>query len=263
MLCLFEPWPELCPGLDSWTQTHGPHKTWAIHIWSWVCLKHKSSLAQPELWKSSPQIKSHIRENQNRIKLATFSLHRHERYFELSLWNLVFHVQVSLWAWPNVISALFLFNFFPYTSEGGLEADPKRRSKGSPWSNRTFFPNAFWDHWINIHVPRTVAYVPAQWMGDKQSSLWFSEVKRQSTKSQNRTQIIDSPLSLAWPSMGLAIWKNFGLILHDSSLYPLVTQSCPTVYDPMDCSPIGSSVHGILQIRILEWAAIPFSSGSS
>ena len=74
-------------------------------------------------------------------------------------------------------------------------------------------------------------------------------MKRQSTKSQNRTQIIDSPLSLAWPSTGLAIWKNFGLILHDSSLYPLVAQSCPTVYDPMDCSPIGSSVHGILQLR--------------
>ena len=33
----------------------------------------------------------------------------------------------------------------------------------------------------------------------------------------------------------------------------LVTQSCPTVCDPMDCSPPGSSVHGILQARILEW----------
>ena len=33
--------------------------------------------------------------------------------------------------------------------------------------------------------------------------------------------------------------------------------------DPMDCSPPGSSVHGILQARILEWVAIPFSRGSS
>ena len=33
--------------------------------------------------------------------------------------------------------------------------------------------------------------------------------------------------------------------------------------DPMDCSPPGSSVHGILQARILEWVAMPFSSGSS
>ena len=36
-------------------------------------------------------------------------------------------------------------------------------------------------------------------------------------------------------------------------------QSCPTLCDPMDSSPPGSSVHGILQARILEWAAISFS----
>ena len=42
----------------------------------------------------------------------------------------------------------------------------------------------------------------------------------------------------------------------------LVTQSCPTLCDPRDCSPPGSSVHGILQPRIQEWAAIPFSRGS-
>ena len=41
------------------------------------------------------------------------------------------------------------------------------------------------------------------------------------------------------------------------------TRLCPILCDPMDCSPPGSSVHGILQTRILEWAAIPFSRGSS
>ena len=41
----------------------------------------------------------------------------------------------------------------------------------------------------------------------------------------------------------------------------LVTQSCPTLCDPMDCSPPGSSVHGILQARKLEWVAISFSNG--
>ena len=40
-------------------------------------------------------------------------------------------------------------------------------------------------------------------------------------------------------------------------------QSCPTLCDPMDCSPPGSSVHGILQARILEWVAMPSSRGSS
>ena len=43
----------------------------------------------------------------------------------------------------------------------------------------------------------------------------------------------------------------------------LVTQSCPTLFNPMDCSPPGSSVHEILQERILEWFAILFSRGSS
>ena len=42
----------------------------------------------------------------------------------------------------------------------------------------------------------------------------------------------------------------------------LVAQLCLTLRDPMDCSPPGSSVHGILQARILEWAAMPFSRGS-
>ena len=43
----------------------------------------------------------------------------------------------------------------------------------------------------------------------------------------------------------------------------LVTQSCPTLCHPMDCSQPGFSVHRILQARILEWVAISFSRGSS
>ena len=41
----------------------------------------------------------------------------------------------------------------------------------------------------------------------------------------------------------------------------LVAQPCPTLCDPIDCSPPGSSVHGILQARILEWVATPISRG--
>ena len=40
-------------------------------------------------------------------------------------------------------------------------------------------------------------------------------------------------------------------------------QSCPALCDPMDCSPPGSSVHGVLQARILEWVVMPSSRGSS
>ena len=43
----------------------------------------------------------------------------------------------------------------------------------------------------------------------------------------------------------------------------LVAEWRPTLCDPMDCSPSGSSVHEILQARILEWVTVPFSRGSS
>ena len=47
------------------------------------------------------------------------------------------------------------------------------------------------------------------------------------------------------------------------SVRVLVTQSCLTLCNPLDYSPSDSSVHGILQARILEWVVIPFSRGSS
>ena len=52
---------------------------------------------------------------------------------------------------------------------------------------------------------------------------------------------------------------NIGVHESESEL----TQSCPTLCDPTDYSLPGSSVHGILQARILEWVAISFSRGSS
>ena len=42
-----------------------------------------------------------------------------------------------------------------------------------------------------------------------------------------------------------------------------VAQSCLTLCGPVDCSPPGSSIHGVLQARTLEWVAISFSRGSS
>ena len=52
--------------------------------------------------------------------------------------------------------------------------------------------------------------------------------------------------------------KQKAVCIHAKSL-----QLCPILCDPMDCSPPGSSVHGILQARILEQIAIPFSRESS
>ena len=67
-------------------------------------------------------------------------------------------------------------------------------------------------------------------------------------------------------------WKYFSFKLHViifsnshwvASVVISCFHSCPTLYDSMNCSPPGSSVHGILQARILEWVAICFSRGSS
>ena len=62
-----------------------------------------------------------------------------------------------------------------------------------------------------------------------------------------------SCLLSAWCLLSVYLWFYLNIA---KSL-----QLCPTLYDPMDCSPPGSSVHGILQARILEWVAISFSRG--
>ena len=68
------------------------------------------------------------------------------------------------------------------------------------------------------------------------------------------------------PSVSLSLEKspiNHCPLVYILRVNMLVAQSCPTLCDPMDYSPSGSSVHGILQARIPEWLAIPFFSGSS
>ena len=57
----------------------------------------------------------------------------------------------------------------------------------------------------------------------------------------------------------LRISKVLNILDSDSE----VTQSCPTLCDPMDSTQPGSSIHGIFQARILEWVAISFSRGSA
>ena len=70
------------------------------------------------------------------------------------------------------------------------------------------------------------------------------------------------------PSLGFSRQEHWGGLpfpspMHESENGSEVAQSFPTLIDPMDCSPPGSSVHGIFQARVLEWVAIPFSRASS
>ena len=70
-----------------------------------------------------------------------------------------------------------------------------------------------------------------------------------------------SRLPCPWDSPG----KNTGVGCHfllqcmKGKSESEVAQLCPTLSDPMDCSPPGSSIHGIFQARVLEWGAIAFS----
>ena len=77
---------------------------------------------------------------------------------------------------------------------------------------------------------------------------WLSPHSPMLTLLQVFAQILPSQWDPLWPSY--LKWSE-------------VTQSCPTLCDPMDCSLPCSSIRGILQARILEWVAISFSRGSS
>ena len=61
------------------------------------------------------------------------------------------------------------------------------------------------------------------------------------------------------------IWSKYVSQAHKNiaCMCAKLIQLCPTLWDAMDCNPPGSSVHGILQARILEWVAVPSSRGSS
>ena len=66
------------------------------------------------------------------------------------------------------------------------------------------------------------------------------------------------------PSLGLSRQEHWSGLpfpspMHESESEREVAQSCLTLHDPMDCNPPGSSVHGTLQARVLEWVATTFS----
>ena len=73
-------------------------------------------------------------------------------------------------------------------------------------------------------------------------------------------------LLFLWQMKAAVTWqiRTFYFIYQNAAAIAAESlQFCPTLCNPMDCSPPGSSVHEILQARILEWVAIPFCRGSS
>ena len=81
----------------------------------------------------------------------------------------------------------------------------------------------------------------------------------------SRVQLCVTPQTAAHqapPSLGFSRQEHWSGLPFPSPMHESeseVAQSCLTLSDPMDCSPSGSSVHGIFQARVLEWGAIASS----
>ena len=97
---------------------------------------------------------------------------------------------------------------------------------------------AGWHHWLDGHESE---WTPG--VGDVQGGLVCCD-------SWGRKEL-DTTERLIWPDL---------FYMKSESE---VTQSCPTLCNPKDCSLPGSSTHGVFQAKVLEWVAISFSRGSS
>ena len=85
--------------------------------------------------------------------------------------------------------------------------------------------------------------------------LFGSPLSHHQQQARNPPKRSSSPTSLFCLLVHYSVWFGFYFLWCSSS----ITQSCLTLCDPVDCSPPGSSIHGILQARILEWAVMPSS----
>ena len=124
-----------------------------------------------------------------------------------------------------------------------------------------------WHHWLNGH-----GFEWTLGVGDGQEGLvcccsWGRQ-ESDMTEWLNWTELSFED-SFAWGVFdGVLLWNQNPLehspcVCVCVCVCVLVAQSCPTFCDPMDCSPPGFFVHGILQPRVLECVVISFSSGSS
>ena len=116
------------------------------------------------------------------------------------------------------------------------------------------------------HGQRILGYRP--W-GHRDTTEWLSmHTAAAAAKSLQSCLTLCDPhrrkptrLSRPWDSLrkNTGVGRHFLLQCVKGKSESEVTQSCPTLSDPMDCSLPGSSIHGIFQARVLEWGAIAFS----
>ena len=91
---------------------------------------------------------------------------------------------------------------------------------------------------------------------------WVASVVSDSVQPHRR-QPTRPPRPWDSPGKNIGVGCHFLLQCMKVKSESEVAQSCPTLSDPMDCSPLGSSIHGIFQARVLEWGAIAFYSPTS
>ena len=106
--------------------------------------------------------------------------------------------------------------------------------------------------WLSNH---TLWYLSER---DETLLIHFNSVVSNSVRLQRR-QPIRLPRLWDCPGKGPGVGCHFPLQCMKVKSESEVAQSCPTLSHPMDCSPPGSSIHGIFQERVLEWVAIAFS----
>ena len=129
-----------------------------------------------------------------------------------------------------------------------------------------FTPVCFLEWGYNLHIVCSLLFVHIIIHTNTHTLLWISfnaaaaaaAVVSNSVRSQRRQP---TRLPRPWDSAGKSTGVGCHFLLQCMKVKSEseVTQSCPTLCDPMDCSLPGSSVHGIFQARVLEWGAITFS----
>ena len=106
---------------------------------------------------------------------------------------------------------------------------------------------------VQYHIAGGVSYVPRLTLLILQPSSWNR------THLCRELTVFDNCILKCWASLVAQMVKNLPT-MQDSAAAAAKSPSCPTLCDPIDGSPPGSPIPGILQARTLEWVAISFSS---
>ena len=106
------------------------------------------------------------------------------------------------------------------------------------------------------------------WRHQARTALWFSLcilllLSQLASLGGCFLSVAQRSAKLPTPCIYSAFTKLFFTQLYCKCVHARSLQPCLSLCNPMDCTPLGSSVHGILQARILEWAVMPSSRGSS